>query len=57
MNTTLKFFVESKRTENSRLNKLSQMTTYWFVMGEFDIQKAQKSEVRQVTRDVVKSEV
>ena len=33
------------------------MATYWFVIGEFDIQKAQKSKVRQVARDVVKSEV
>jgi len=32
-------------TENSRLNKLSQMATYWFVIEEFDIQKAQKSKV------------
>jgi len=36
---------------------LSQMATYWFVIGEFDIQKVQKSKVRQVARDVVKSEV
>jgi len=33
------------------------MATYWFVMDEFYIQKAQKSEVRQVARDVVKSEI
>jgi len=33
------------------------MATYWFVMDKFDIQKAQKSKVRQVARDVVKSEV
>jgi len=33
------------------------MATYWFVIGKFSIQKAQKSEVRQATKDVVKSEV
>jgi len=33
------------------------MATYWFVIGEFSIQKAQKSEVRQAAKDVVKSEV
>ena len=31
--------------------------TYWFVIDGFDIQKAQKSEVRQAAKDVVKSEV
>ena len=36
---------------------LSQMTTYWFVIGWFDNQSVQKSEVRQVEKDVVKSEV
>ena len=39
------------------LVKLSQMATYWFVIGWFDNQSAQKSEVRQVAKDVVKSEV
>jgi len=34
-------------TENSRLNKLSQMATYWFVIEEFDIQKAKKVKFRQ----------
>jgi len=36
---------------------LSQMATYWFVIGWFDNQSAQKSKVRQVAKDVVKSEV
>jgi len=57
MNTTLRFFAETRGTENSRLNKLSQMATYWFVIDDLDIWKAQKSEVRQVANDVVKSEV
>jgi len=30
MNTTPKFFAESRGTENSRFNKLSQMVTYLF---------------------------
>jgi len=50
MNTTPKFFAETRRTENSRLNKLSQMATYWFVIGWFDIQKLQKSKVRQAAK-------
>ena len=33
------------------------MTTYWFVIDDLDIWKAQKSKVRQVANDVVKSEV
>ena len=36
---------------------LSQMATYWFVIAWFDNQSVQKSEVRQVAKDVVKSEV
>ena len=36
---------------------LSQMATYWFVIGDLSIQRAQKSEVRQAANDVVKSEV
>jgi len=36
---------------------LSQMATYWFVIGRLDIWKAQKSEVRQAANDVVKSKV
>jgi len=36
---------------------LSQMAIYWFVIGWFDNQSAQKSKVRQVTKDVVKSKV
>ena len=36
---------------------VSQMATYWFVIGWFDNQSAQKSEVRQVAKDVVKSKV
>ena len=37
--------------------QLSQMATYLFVMGEFEYSKAQKSEVKTVAKDVVKSEV
>ena len=33
------------------------MATYWFVIDRLDIWKAQKSEVRQAAKDVVKSEV
>jgi len=33
------------------------MATYWLVIGELNVQKAQKSEVRQVAKDVVKYEV
>jgi len=33
------------------------MATYWFVIGWFDNQSAQKSEFRQAAEDVVKSEV
>ena len=33
------------------------MATYWFVIGWFNNQRAQKSKVRQVAKDVVKSEV
>jgi len=36
---------------------LSQMATYWFVIGWFDNQSTQKSKVRQAAKDVVKSEV
>jgi len=36
---------------------ISQMATYWFVIGNLSIQRAQKSEVRQATNDVIKSEV
>ena len=39
------------------LSSLSQMATYWFVITWFDNQSVQKSEVRQVAKDVVKSEV
>ena len=33
------------------------MATYWFVIGWFDNQSTQKSEVRQAAKDIVKSEV
>ena len=33
------------------------MATYWFVIDKLDIEKAQKSEVRQAAKDIVKSEV
>ena len=36
---------------------LSQMATYWFVIGWFDNKNAQKSKVRQATKDIVKFEV
>jgi len=36
---------------------LSQMATYWFVIGWFDYQSAQKSKVRQAAKDAVKFEV
>ena len=36
---------------------VSQMATYWFVICWFGNQKTQKSEVKQVTKDVIKSEV
>ena len=36
---------------------VSQMTTYWFVVCWFSNQRTQKSKVRQMTKDVVKSEV
>jgi len=38
-------------------DRVSQMATYWFVIGWFDNQSAQKSKVRQAAKDVVKSEV
>jgi len=42
---------------SSHILYVSQMATYWFVTGWFNNQSAQKSEVRQVAKDVVKSEV
>jgi len=33
------------------------MATYWFIIGLFDNQSAQKSEVRQVVKDIVKLEI
>ena len=36
---------------------VSQMATYWFVIGWFDNQSTQKSEVRQAAKNVVKSKV
>jgi len=36
---------------------LSQKVTYYFVMDALILQRVQKCEVRQVTKDVVKSEV
>jgi len=50
-------FAETIGAENSRLNKLSQVATYWFVIAWFDNQSVQKSKVRQAAKDVVKSEV
>jgi len=37
--------------------RLSQIATYWFVIGWFDNKSAQKSKVRQAAKDVVKSKV
>jgi len=57
MNITPKFFTESRGTENSRLNKLSQKVTYLFCDGlEYGF-KELISRVRQAIKDVVKSEV
>ena len=50
----LVFFIKKK---NGSLWLVSQMATYWFVIGGLNIQKAQKSKVRQAAKDVVKSEV
>ena len=36
---------------------VSQMATYWFVIGWFDNQSAHKSKVRQVAKDAIKSEI
>ena len=33
------------------------MATYWFVIGWFDNQSAQKSEVKQVAKNIVKFKV
>ena len=57
MNTTPKFFTESRGTENSRLNKLLQKVTYLFVIGALELWMVQKCEVYTVTKEVVKSEV
>ena len=38
-------FTETRGTENSRLNKLSQMVTYLFVIGTLESWKVQKCEV------------
>jgi len=38
MNTTLKFFVESRGAENNRLNKLLQIVTYLFVIGDLELE-------------------
>jgi len=57
INTTPKFFAESRGTENSRLNKLSQMVTYLVCDGLKYRFKVLISRVRQATKDVVKSEV
>ena len=43
--------------EQAKKEDLSQMATYWFVIGWFDNQSVQKSKVRQAAEDVVKSEV
>jgi len=45
MNTTPKFFAESRGTENSRLNKLSQMATYWFVIDSWIFEKLKKAKL------------
>jgi len=39
------------------LSKVSQIVTYGFVIDKFGTQRAQKSKVRLVARDIIKSEV
>ena len=46
-----------KKEVQAFVEDLSQMATYWFVIGWFNNQRAQKSKVRQVAKDVVKSKV
>jgi len=41
----------------SKSTLISQMATYWFVIGWSDNQSIQKSKVRQAAKDIVKSEV
>jgi len=43
--------------DHNFLSKVSQMATYWFVIAWFDNQSVQKSKVRQVVKDLVKSKV
>jgi len=53
-------FTETMGDNNSRLNKLSQMVTYLFVIEELGVvstSRAYKAKIRRVTKDVVKSEV
>ena len=42
---------------DGQTEQVSQMATYWFVIGWFDNQSVQKSKVRQAAKDVVKSEM
>ena len=46
-----------RNTKEKNTRNILQITTYWFVIGWFDNQSAQKSKVRQVAKDIVKSEV
>ena len=50
-------WVFDNKPDGQKKAHLSQIATYWFVIGSFDNQSVQKSKVRQVAKDVVKSEV
>jgi len=47
MNITPKFFAESRGTENSKLNKLSQKVTYLFVIAGLILEKLKNLKFRQ----------
>ena len=49
------FILTIERTIVERL--VLQTATYWFVIGWFNNQSAQKGKVRQAAKDIVKSEV
>ena len=46
-----------RNTKEKNTRNILQITTYWFVIGWFDNQSAQKSKVRQVAKNVVKFKV
>jgi len=47
MNTVPKFFTESRGTENSRLNKLSQKVTYLFMIGTLELEWFKNAKFKQ----------